>query len=75
MFDHTQSLVCTEAQILHELRAACVSAGSQAKWARKVGLTPAYVNDVLTERRIVSEAIVNALGFVRRVTYTRIETV
>ena len=52
-----------------ELQLACVGAGSQQAWARQAGLSASYVSDVLSGRRDVSEAIANALGYVRRVAF------
>lgn len=51
------------------LRSACATAGTQAAWAAKHGFSPAYVSDVLNGRRDMSEALANALGFLREVRF------
>ena len=38
-------------------------AGSQKAVAEQLGITPAYLNDILRERTHVSENIANKLGF------------
>lgn len=42
---------------------------SQAAWAKKHGLSPAYVSDVINGRRDPGKAILEALGLERVVTY------
>jgi DNA-binding transcriptional regulator YdaS (Cro superfamily) len=42
---------------------------SQAAWARKHGVSPAYVSDVINGRREPGPAILDALGIERVVTY------
>lgn len=47
--------------------------GSQLDFARKHGLSPSFVSDVLTGRRDPSKAILDAVGLERVVTYRRKE--
>lgn len=42
---------------------------SQAAWAKKHGLSPAYVSDVINGRREPGKAILEALGLERVVSY------
>lgn len=51
------------------LRSACAAAGGQHAWARAHGFSPQYVCDVLKRRRDVSEAMANALGFLKQVRF------
>ncbi len=51
------------------LRSACAAAGGQGVWAAAHGFSPQYVSDVLHRRRDVSEAMGNALGFLREVRF------
>lgn len=44
------------------LRAACAAAGSQAAWARSVGVSPQRVTDLLSGRRAFYPAILARLG-------------
>jgi hypothetical protein len=50
----------------------CRAEGSQAKWARKVGVTPKYVADLLHERRPISKDVANKLGYRRVVRFEEI---
>jgi hypothetical protein len=59
----------TQRDLIAILRSACASAGGQQAWARSKGFSPQYVCDVLRGRRDVSEAMANALGFVREVRF------
>lgn len=55
----------TAADLIAILRSACAGPGGQQGWARQHGFSPQYVNDVLHGRRDVSEAMANALGFLK----------
>ena len=61
--------VAGQADLIAILRSECGRAGGQQAWARRKGFSPQYVNDVLRGRRDVSEAMANALGFVREVRF------
>jgi hypothetical protein len=56
-------------QVLALLRRRCDEAGDQATWAKRHGISPAYVSDALKGRREPGEKILGALGLVRVVTY------
>ena len=53
------------------LRKACESAGSQQAWAEANKISPAYVSDVLVERREPGPAILDALGLKATTVYVR----
>ena len=57
------------ADLVDILRVRCREAGSQKAWAKKHGLSPAYVNDVLQGRREISDNFATMLGFERRVIF------
>jgi len=57
------------ADLVDILRVRCREAGSQKAWAKKHGLIPAYVNDVLQGRREISDNFATMLGFERRVIF------
>ncbi len=59
----------TEAEVRALLRGACRRAGSQDAWARRTGLSPQHVSDVLLGRREPAGQILRALGLSRRVRY------
>jgi DNA-binding transcriptional regulator YdaS (Cro superfamily) len=61
--------IAGQADLIAILRSECIAAGGQQAWARGKGFSPQYVNDVLRGRRDVSEAMANALGFVREVRF------
>ena len=43
----------------------------QAGWAREHGVSPQFVNDVLSGRRAVTNAIANVFGFERATIFVR----
>jgi hypothetical protein len=49
-------------QVLERLQASVKRAGSQREWARKVGVSEAYLSDVLLRRREPGPAILEPLG-------------
>ncbi len=53
------------------LRGACQAEGSQSAWARRAGVSQAYVNDAMHGRREPGEAILQALGLERVTTYRK----
>lgn len=59
----------TEQDVIKRLTEAVEAAGGQRQFARSIGLTPAYVNDVLHGRRALADRILAAIGVERRITY------
>jgi hypothetical protein len=59
----------TQGDLLAILRSECAAAGGQSAWAASKGFSPQYVCDVLKGRRDISEAMANALGFLREVRF------
>lgn len=59
----------TEEQMRGLLLAQCEAAGGQNKWAKKYGVTPQFVCDVIHGRRNVTETISRAMGCDRVVSY------
>lgn len=53
------------------LRRACKDAGSQLAWADLHNISPAYVSDVLNERRDPGETICKALGIEPEMNYRK----
>lgn len=54
------------------LRAAVDKAGTQTAFAKKHGISIAYVNDVLQGRRQPGDKILKALGLESQVTYRKV---
>jgi len=54
-----------------DLRSACAAAGGQQAWAKRHGISPQYVSDVLNARRDPGASILRALGWKRVVTYQK----
>lgn len=52
-----------------ELRSACAAAGGQAAWAKKAGISPQYVSDVVNGRKDPGPGMLAALGLRKRVIY------
>lgn len=61
--------VGTADDVLSVLRDECTSLGSQKAWAKKQGVSPAYVNDILQGRREISDRVAEMLGFERHVIF------
>ena len=61
----------TEGDVRTLLRGACRRAGSQDAWARRTGLSPQHVSDVLLGRREPAGQVLRALGLSRRVRYVQ----
>lgn len=61
--------VATQGDLIAILRSQCAAAGGQTAWAARHGFSPQYVCDVLAGRRDVSEAMANALGFLREIRF------
>ncbi|CAO4181112.1 HTH cro/C1-type domain-containing protein [Methylorubrum populi] len=57
--------VVAPAAVLDELRAAVERAPSAARWARRHGVGPGYLADVLSGRRPPGAKILSALGIGR----------
>lgn len=49
-------------------------AGSQAAYARKIGIAPTFLHDALNARKDIPQAALNDLGLVRVTRYRRKET-
>jgi hypothetical protein len=60
-------------QVLVLLRRECDKADGQAAWAKRHGISAAYVSDVLNRRREPGEGILRPLGLEKAVTYRRIK--
>lgn len=58
---------------LRLLRLACAAAGGQARFAEKIGVTPAYVSAVMSGGKAPSERMLAAAKIRRVVTYEIIE--
>lgn len=55
--------------VITRLRRACRTAGGQAHWAKRHGISPAYVSDVLSGRRAPGPKILAPLGLIETVSY------
>ena len=61
----------TRVDLLKLLSRGCDKAGGQSAWAAKHDIARSVVSDTLAGRREPSEAIINALGFVKVVRYVQ----
>jgi len=52
----------TEQQVISQLRAAASQAGSQRAYAETIGVSEAYLSDVLAGRRTPGPKVLTALG-------------
>lgn len=57
----------TKAEVLDAIKAAC--GPSRSAWARSLGLSPTYINDVVNGRRPPSKAVLDAIGVEKTVDY------
>lgn len=60
----------TEEEVYRHLLDAIDRAGGQRPFARQLGVTPSYINDVVNKRRLMSDRILGAIGIKRVVTFT-----
>lgn len=65
----TNSGAHTNEDMLQILTNNIVNAGSQKKAAKKLGITPQYLCDIMKGKRLVSEDIAKQLGFERRIIF------
>lgn len=63
----------TPDDVLDVLRDECAEMGTQKAWAKKNGVSPAYVNDLLQGRREISDRVAEMLGYERHVIFTKAE--
>lgn len=61
-----------EAAIVSRLRQECRQCGSQKEFAKRHGYSLSYINDVLRNRRSVSENLAHVLGYQRIVSFRKI---
>lgn len=54
---------------LDRLKAGVKQAGTQSAYAKQLGISLAYLNDVLRGRRAVSDNLAAKVGLVRHTTY------
>ena len=62
----------TSAQVVKRLRQATVDAGSQAALAREIGVSRAYISDILAGQRQPYGRVLTYLGLTRKQGYVRI---
>lgn len=60
-----------QAKVIEALQAAISAEGSRARFARKHGMSPTFVADVVHGRKDTSKAILLALGLEKVVVYRR----
>jgi hypothetical protein len=71
-YPYSMELVTNE-HVLSALREACRRLGSQKAWAERHGFSPAYVTDVLRERRELAGRLLGALGYERVVRFKQMK--
>ena len=60
----------TAAEMVERIKSQCAShPGGQKGWAKDHGVSPQYVNDILHERREVSQNMARKLGFERHIIF------
>jgi hypothetical protein len=62
-------MALTSAQLREQLEKAVEAAGTQTAWAKRHGISVAYVNDLLRERKEFSDAVARKLGYRRVLMY------
>lgn len=60
----------TPLELIELLRAYCVTQGSQKAAAATLGVSGAYLNDMLHNRRGIPDGIASTLGYTKQVIYT-----
>jgi len=61
----------TAEDVRNLIRQECAAAGSARAWAVKIGISGAYVSDVLAGKREPGDSILAPLGLERIVTYQK----
>jgi hypothetical protein len=61
----------SEHHIVGELREACKIAGSQLAWSKAKAVSNAAVCNILNGKREVNEPVANALGYVKKTVYVK----
>lgn len=59
-------------QMRSMLRSALSAAGSQKELAKRIGITPQFLNDMLNDRRAITGKALSYLGFEQITVYYRI---
>ena len=62
-------MTMTAKDVRYLLTQACKAAGSRKEWAKKHGMSAAYVSDVLLGSREPSHKICSAMGITRKMVY------
>lgn len=62
----------SERVVLDKLRDEVAALGSQRAWARRAGVSPQYVCDVLKGRASIGDMIAVALGYRRAILFERL---
>jgi DNA-binding transcriptional regulator YdaS (Cro superfamily) len=62
-----------EEQAMKAVRKAIASAGSQKAFAEKVGVSQAFLSDMLAGKRYLSSAVLAGAGLEKVVTYRRMK--
>lgn len=65
----------TNAEVLAALREAVSAAGSQRTYASQIGVSQAYLGDVLHGRRAAGERVLSALGLKRITVIAHVEDI
>lgn len=56
-------MTLTQEEMLQRLRGFVFDCGTQAKAAKKLGISPAYLNDILQKKRGISKEVANKFGY------------
>jgi hypothetical protein len=59
-------------QIINLVKVKCEKLGGQKEFAKKYGLSPAYVNDVIRGKRDPGDKFLRAMGFKKTILYETI---
>lgn len=60
----------TEEQVYELFLKQIYNAGGQRAFARKVGFTPSYINDMVHKRRPIADQVLALIGIEKVVTYS-----
>lgn len=58
-------------QVLDDLRLAISKVGTQKEFAKKIGVSTPYLNDVLQGNRSPGDKVLNALGLAKIIVYVK----
>jgi hypothetical protein len=65
-------IVSDEKDLIREIEQRVKEKGSQKAVALEMGISPPYLNDIMQERRLISEEVALKLGYIRVLHFVKV---